>query len=202
MVVASGALAAVVVGTFVVVASGEIGGAVEDGTVVVGSSPTEVPLAVVVASSSISCAGVVVIDCVTLLGNPVVTAGAIADEVVVVDDDSLTDEPVVETLCSSTLLSLLVLATETLGLPEPFKNPLSPPYIFNSSNKLPTKTSVSGTQRLILPWFPIPVVLPIVRCQLELMLADDVMWSAELSVIDSNSISHTTTTTDNKYILI
>ena len=58
---------------------------------------------VVVASSSISCAGVVVIDSVTLLGNPVVTTGAIADEVVVVDDDSLTDEPVVETLCSSTL---------------------------------------------------------------------------------------------------
>ena len=121
----------------VVVASGGIGGAVEAGTVVVGSSPAEVvPLAVVVASSSISCAGVVVIDSVTLLGNPVVTAGAIADEAAVVDDDSVTDEPVVETLCSSTLLSLLVLATETLGLPEPFKNPLSAPYIFNSRNIL------------------------------------------------------------------
>ena len=167
----------------VVVASGGIGGAVEAGTVVVGSSPAEVvPLAVVVASSSISCAGVVVIDSVTLLGNPVVTAGAIADEAVVVDDDSVTDEPVVETLCSSTLLSLLVLATETLGLPEPFKNPLSAPYIFNSRNMLPRKTNVSGTQRLILPWFPMSVVLPIVRFQLELMLTDDVMWSAELSV--------------------
>lgn len=136
----------------VLVTSGGVGGKVETGTVVVGSSLAEVvPLAVVVASSLLPCAGVVVLcefDSVTLLGNAVVSPGVIADEVVAAGDDSVTDEPVVETLCSSTLLSLPTLAKETLGrsgLPEPFKNPLAPPCIFNSSNMLPKKTNVCDT---------------------------------------------------------
>ena len=120
LVVVVGALVVVIIDTLVVVVvllsvledvlvtSGGVGGKVETGTVVVGSSLAEVvPLAVVVASSLLPCAGVVVLcefDSVTLLGNAVVPPDVIAVEVVAAGDDSVTDESVVETLCSSTLL--------------------------------------------------------------------------------------------------